>query len=556
MLSRLVDPLVRAVGRIPARVYLKLLVAFSSTVVLLVVVGLLGLGVLRESNDRIVTLGILQQRAAAYRELQGDASQIKQLLGLRNGAYALGGALTASDDPFWGNTTGTQFPIEQIGSIDATITSTLASSTLSHLAPSIEAAGLGFTPPVDQQGTLTRIGQDASQIAQVMVEITKDDKSVWAGGGPTLGMHLQVTQVEPLLNDIVTLTAGLATTTQDATEALVALNRDAFAVSQTLFITVAVVSSILVLLLGYVLSLSLVRPIRQMETRLTAIAAGDFSGHVEVRNRDELGALAANLNRMNDELGRLYAELEAASRHKSEFLANMSHELRTPLNAIIGFSQVLKERMYGELNDRQAEYVDDVLTSGQHLLDLINDILDLAKVEAGRMELQPSIFSLPTALQTAISMVRERAVNHGLTLATEIDASVGLIEGDERKVKQIIFNLLSNAVKFTPEGGGVTLAARTVDDHVEISVRDTGVGISPEDQVRIFDEFYQVGGGKQQEGTGLGLALTRGLVELHRGRLTVQSAPGAGSTFTVLLPLNQATAADGAADGAGKAASA
>ena len=246
---------------------------------------------------------------------------------------------------------------------------------------------------------------------------------------------------------------------------------------------------------------------------------------------------------MNDELGRLYAALETASRHKSEFLANMSHELRTPLNAIIGFSQVLKEQMYGDLNAKQADYVDDVLSSGQHLLNLINDILDLAKVEAGRMELQPTTFDLPEVFETAVSMVRERATRQGLRLTMAVDPSVGRLEADERKVKQILFNLLTNAVKFTPAGGQVTLAASVVDDQIEISVRDTGVGITAEDQERIFEEFYQVGLAKTQEGTGLGLALTRRLVEVHHGRLSVESELGVGSTFTVMLPLRQPHAA-------------
>jgi signal transduction histidine kinase len=242
---------------------------------------------------------------------------------------------------------------------------------------------------------------------------------------------------------------------------------------------------------------------------------------------------------MNDELGRLYKELESASRHKSEFLASMSHELRTPLNAVIGFSQVLRQQMFGELNEKQLEYVDDILGSGQHLLNLINDILDLAKVEAGRMELQPSAFALDETLRNATAMVRERATRQDVTLSTEIDASVGEIEADERKLKQILFNLLSNAVKFTPAGGTVTLAARTEDGQAIISVRDTGVGISREDQARIFEDFYQLGPGMAQEGTGLGLALTKRLVDLHGGELTLESTPGAGSTFTVRLPLHR-----------------
>jgi signal transduction histidine kinase len=183
--------------------------------------------------------------------------------------------------------------------------------------------------------------------------------------------------------------------------------------------------------------------------------------------------------------------------------------------------------------------VDDILDSGQHLLSLINDILDLAKVEAGRMELQATTFPLDVTLGNAVAMLRERATRQGVTLELEIDPSVDLVEADERKVKQILFNLLSNAVKFTPEGGRITVAANVVGNDVEIRVRDTGVGISAVDQARIFDEFEQVGPGRSHEGTGLGLALTKRLVELHGGRITVQSEPGTGSTFTVWMPLRQ-----------------
>jgi signal transduction histidine kinase len=302
---------------------------------------------------------------------------------------------------------------------------------------------------------------------------------------------------------------------------------------------VAAGSIFVALLFGYVLSWSLVAPIRQMGTRLSAIAAGDFSSHVDIPNRDELGALAQNINRMSEELGRVYAELETVSHHKSEFLANMSHELRTPLNAIIGFSQVLREQMFGELNAKQREYLDDILTSGQHLLNLINDILDLAKVEAGRMELQLGVFPLRDSLESAVALVRERAVRQGVGLTANVDESVRLIEADERKVKQILFNLLSNAIKFTPRGGHVTLAAQVAGDQAEISVGDTGIGISAADQQRIFEDFFQVGAGNNQEGTGLGLALTKKLVELHGGLLRVESAPGTGSRFSFTIPLGK-----------------
>ncbi|MGQ0512512.1 MAG: ATP-binding protein [Betaproteobacteria bacterium] len=231
-------------------------------------------------------------------------------------------------------------------------------------------------------------------------------------------------------------------------------------------------------------------------------------------------------------------QLEIANRHKSDFLANMSHELRTPLNAIIGFSEVLVDRMFGEVNDKQLDYLRDIHSSGKHLLSLINDILDLSKIEAGRMELDLADFDLRGALENAITLIRERAQRHGIALELEVDASLGAFRADERKFKQIMLNLLSNAVKFTPEGGKVSVRARPAGASLEVAVADTGVGIAPEDQQLVFEEFKQVGRDytKKAEGTGLGLALTRRFVELHGGRISLESAPGKGSTFTITFP--------------------
>jgi signal transduction histidine kinase len=233
-------------------------------------------------------------------------------------------------------------------------------------------------------------------------------------------------------------------------------------------------------------------------------------------------------------------QIEAANRHKSEFLANMSHELRTPLNAIIGFSEVLQEKLFGELNEKQAEYTDDILSSGRHLLSLINEILDLSKVEAGRMELELAAFDLPLAIDNARTFVRERATRHGIALDVTVDKRLGDFVGDERKIKQILLNLLSNAVKFTPEGGRIGINARQTDGAVEISVSDTGIGIAPVDQARIFEEFRQVGAdyAHKVEGTGLGLTLAKKFVELHGGRIWVESEVGKGSKFTFTLPIN------------------
>ena len=204
-------------------------------------------------------------------------------------------------------------------------------------------------------------------------------------------------------------------------------------------------------------------------------------------------------------------------------------------------SEALAERYFGELNAKQAEYIDDIHTSGTHLLSLINDILDLSKVEAGRMELDMSEFDLPSALQNALTLVRERAQAHGISLTLATDAALGPLHGDERKFKQIMLNLLSNAVKFTPDGGCIAVRARTNADEVEVAVADTGIGIAPEDQEAVFEEFRQVGrsGADTQEGTGLGLALARRCVELHGGRIRLESTPGKGSTFTFTLPLYQ-----------------
>jgi signal transduction histidine kinase len=250
-------------------------------------------------------------------------------------------------------------------------------------------------------------------------------------------------------------------------------------------------------------------------------------------------ALAIQNAQLFQEIEEKSRQLEVADRHKSEFLASMSHELRTPLNAVIGFSEVLLDRMFGELNPKQDEYLQDILSSGRHLLSLINDILDLAKIEAGRMELEVTDFHLPQAIDNAITLIRERAARRAITLNVDVDPRLGEIKGDERKVKQVLLNLLSNAIKFTPEGGRVSVQAGLGDGLAEISVIDTGVGIAPEDHEAVFEEFRQVGSdyAKKHEGTGLGLTLSRRFVELHGGKIWVKSQLGQGATFTFTLPV-------------------
>jgi len=232
--------------------------------------------------------------------------------------------------------------------------------------------------------------------------------------------------------------------------------------------------------------------------------------------------------------------LEDILRFKSEFIANMSHELRTPLNSIIGFSELLEDQLAGPLTEKQRGYVHNVWTSGRHLLDLINDILDLSKIEAGKIELHMETSSLREGLVAALTIVRPQAAKKRISLRSEIVAETR-VTADPLRLKQIVYNLLSNAIKFTPEGGQVSVAARTVEDaFVEIAVTDTGVGIRAEDLPKLFREFSQVGGeyASEQHGTGLGLALSKRLVELHGGQIWVESeGENKGSTFAFRLPL-------------------
>ena len=300
---------------------------------------------------------------------------------------------------------------------------------------------------------------------------------------------------------------------------------------------------------SYFLARKLVAPILRVQQGAARIGAGDLTTRIDIRSGDELEVLAGEFNKMADQLhdytagleqkvAEQTAELRAANRHKSEFLANMSHELRTPLNAVIGFSDALKEQYFGPLNEKQAEYVGDINSSGQHLLSLINDILDLSKIEAGKMELETARFNVAAAIDNAIILIRERALRQNLALLAEVDPAVGDIEADERKVKQILVNLLTNAVKFSYPGGRVRVTARRVTNRVEIAVSDMGLGIALQDQATIFEEFRQLqsSGNIKHEGTGLGLSLTRRLVELHGGRIWVNSELGKGSTFTFALP--------------------
>ncbi|HKY25875.1 MAG TPA: HAMP domain-containing sensor histidine kinase [Gaiella sp.] len=517
------NPLVRAVGRLPVGVHVKLLVAFVGTALLGVAVVSLGLRLLGHSNARVVALGELQERASAYAELRSDTLHIRLLLPENLGddyykVWPFGRAI--------GRDAGGVLAVDQA-----------IVNAVARIAPSTRPDILGFAPPPADERFLRNIRARSEQLSAVMRAIIAS-----GGSGSVRGSLVSRRRnAERLAIDLNQLATELANATRAKTDAVIAQSAGAYESSRNLFIGVAAAAVVLALTLGFVLSWSLIGPIQRIGARLAATASGDFAGRVDVTNRDELGALAANVNRMNDELTRLYRELETTSEHKSEFLANMSHELRTPLNAILGFSQVLRERMFGDLNEKQEEYVEDILASGYHLLALINDVLDLSKVEAGQLELEIAPFSLQEALERGIVMVRERATGGMVRVDLAPVADVDVVTGDERRVRQIIFNLLANAVKFTPEGGVVGVSVAQVNGEVRVSVADTGPGIELDDHERIFEEFRQAEAGiEQREGTGLGLALSKRLVELHGGRIWVESKIGEGSTFVFTLPTGTA----------------
>jgi signal transduction histidine kinase len=496
--------LIRLIARVPASVHTKLLAGFLTMVVLLIAVGAMSLTLLGAAHGRAEELVKLQRKIAAYRQLQNDSTT--QL-------YNVASALLVPDEP---TMAATMRQLSQFG------------YDFDHLQ---------FVAS-DEADLLRQVQGTYDAFRQVVTEAV----GLTGDGKVAAARELQVSQAGPLADRLQRLTDQLVNKAEADMVASVEASRAAYETSVLVVVGFGVVSIALALALGYAISWSLIGPVRQMEARLNEIGAGDFSHQVEVPNQDELGALATDLNRMSHELGRLYGRLEAANRHKSQFLASMSHELRTPLNAIIGFADVLQEQLFGTLNTRQQRYVQHIAGSGRHLLAVISDILDLSKVEAGRMELELGPVPLGEVLENGLTMVRESASRHGIELHLELDPRIVSVHADERKLKQILFNLLSNAVKFTPDDGRVDVVVHPVaGDAVQISVHDSGPGVAPEDQERIFEEFEQAGRAMSQgqAGTGLGLTVAKRLVELHGGLIWLESRPGTGSTFTFTLPVRQ-----------------
>ena len=497
--------LIRLVARLPASVYTKLLAAFLAIVVLLIMVGAVGLGVLSKVNRHAEELVILHRKIAAYRQLQHDTTA--QL-------YSVASTLA--------------IPNER--ALEATL------RQLNQFGYDLDR--LQFVAK-DEVELLGRVQADYDRFIQVVTQVV----GLIRRGNVTEGRELQHTQASPLADRLERLTNELVNKAEGDMVARIEVSHDAYLTARWVVIGFAVGSIGLALIFGYVISWSLIGPVKEMDARFREIAAGDFSQRLEVPNRDELGALATNLNRMNEELGRLYQQIETANRHKSEFLASMSHELRTPMNAIIGFTRLVMRRSQEVLPTRQYENLEKILISAEHLLALINDILDLSKIEAGRLEVHATSFDLEPLVDLCLRTVEPLVKSDRLRLEKVIDPNLPPLLTDADKLKQILINLLSNAVKFTSEGT-ITVAAQQRDGELTLAVVDTGIGIPENALALIFEEFRQVDSSstRQYGGTGLGLAISRRLARLLGGDITVQSTAGVGSTFTVTLPLHSGTA--------------
>ena len=319
----------------------------------------------------------------------------------------------------------------------------------------------------------------------------------------------------------------------------------------------AALAIVLALLCGFVISWSCLLPLREAQEFLAAVSAGDFTARITVPNRDEFGDQAVRLNRMSGEIGRLVEEqqraadslrrlngrLEQASRAKSEFLANMSHELRTPMNAILGFTEMLRDGLYGEVPDGLQEPLADIHTNGRHLLGLINDVLDLSKIEAGRMDLTLHEYAVQDVVEAVRVSLRSLAAERGLEFTTRVSPEMPIAYGDAKRLTQCLMNLAGNALKFTRQGR-VEIAVDQRGDELIYRVTDTGIGIAKEDLAKVFDEFRQLDGAatREFEGTGLGLSISKRFIEMHGGRIGVESELGRGSTFWFTVPLRVAEA--------------
>jgi signal transduction histidine kinase len=505
-MMRIPSALIELVARVPARVQAKLLTAFLAIAALLIIVGAAGLQELRGVNERTEELIKLQRKIEAYRQVQHDTTS--QL-------YSVSAALVSSDE--------------------RTLDSTLRQ--LNQFGYDVDR--LEFVAK-DEAELLEQFRQDYNRFVAIVTQVVE----LIRAGKATEAKETQVQQATPLADRLERLTNQLVNKAEADVVAGIEASSQAYGTAQWIVAAFAVGSIGLALALGYVISWSLIGPVKAIGARLSQIAGGDFTQRVQVINRDELGALAADVNRMSDELGRLYRELATFSENKSQFLASMSHELRTPLNAIIGLSEMLVTNAARFGTEKAAEPLRRVNRAGTHLLGLVNQVLDLSKIEAGKLELVPETVNVAPLIDEVVGTARQLAEQKSNRLLAECPSDLGSLIVDPMRLRQILLNLLSNACKFT-ERGEVSLKVKRsgVDGHgsIEFAVADSGIGMTAEQLGKLFQEFTQADAttARQYGGTGLGLAITRKLCRMMGGDVTVTSELGKGSIFVVHLPAGQ-----------------
>jgi len=505
---RILNPFVGLVSRVPARVQAKLLAAFLAIAMLLIIVGAASLYVLSGVNERTEELVKLQRKIEAYRQVQHDMTS--QL-------YSVASALISSDDP--------------------TLSSTLRQ--LNQFGYDVDR--LEFVAK-DEVELLDQFRQDYNRFIDVVTQVV----ALIHGGRTAEARDLQLRQATPLADRLERLTNQLVNKAEADMVAGIEASTQAYITARWIVVAIALCSIALALALGYTISWSLIGPVKEIEGRLNQIAAGDFTQRVRVVNRDELGALAANVNHMCEELALLYEQLQSYSKNKSQFLANMSYELRTPLNAIIGLTEMMVNNAARFGTEKAAEPLRRVHRAGKHLLGLVNQVLDLSKIEAGKLELTPESVSLKPLIDEVMDTARQLAEQKKNRLRAECASNLGVLTVDAMRLRQILLNLLSNACKFTTQGDvSLNVSRITLDGHncIEFAVADTGIGMSPEQLSKLFEEFAQAEAStaKRFGGTGLGLSITRKLARMMGGDVTVTSEPGKGSIFTVRLPSSGVT---------------
>jgi signal transduction histidine kinase len=477
----------------------KLLMAFLLIEVLLVSVGVIGLLSLREAGQHANQVVALQQKIEAYRQVQH--STLRQLHGV---------------------STALAFPNE----------TTLASALRQINQFGYDLDRVSFVEK-DEVALLDQLREEYARFIAVVSEVV----DLIRKGRAADAKQSELVELGPLADKLERLTNQLVNRAEADMVAGIDASRQTYANSQILVAAVALASLILTLFLGHAISRSVIDPVQIIHQGLNRIAAGDFTQRIDVPNRDELGALAAHVNSTCEELQHLYQSLEEASRHKSQFLANMSHELRTPLNAILGFSELLLDGIYGDLPIKMRSAVERIQRNGRHLLGLINDVLDLSKIEAGQLRLSLADYSVEELVSGVYASVESLAAEKNLSLRIAVPPGLPPARGDERRLAQALFNLVGNAIKFT-DAGEVWIEVETKGDSYIFSVRDTGPGVDEADQTKIFQEFQQVDNSitKTKGGAGLGLAIVKHIVEMHGGRIWIKSRIGHGATFSFLVP--------------------